>query len=124
MILKFPAALSRPVLATASVLLLSHSPARAQSPVPEGTSPASFAAAAKHLEIGGLFFGYMDLDGDLAKLAAVGDKLLDAARKDGIATQIPDNLKAAPLVDALGLTSLKGLGFSDAMIDAPPSTSG
>jgi len=112
MILKFPAALSRPVLAAASVLLLSHSPARAQSPVPEGSSPASFAAAAKHLEIGGLFFSYMDLDGDLAKLAAIGDKLLEAARKDGIATQIPDNLKAAPLVDALGLTSLKGLGFS------------
>ena len=106
--------LRRPLCAAAAAtaLLLPGRAAAQATPAPAGTESAHFNAVARHLELGGLFFGYMDIDGDLAKLAEVGDKFLDIARKQEDAPPIPADLKAAKLVDALGLNSLKAIGMS------------
>lgn len=69
-----------------------------------------FAAVSKHLELGGLFFGYIDIDGDFNRFAEVGDRILDIVRKQQ--PGIPDELKAVKLVEALGLNSVKALGLS------------
>ncbi|MES2705602.1 MAG: hypothetical protein V4726_03265 [Verrucomicrobiota bacterium] len=87
-------------------------PARAQvTSVPAASASANFAETAKHLELGGLFYGFVDVDGDLAKLGKIGDRLLDAARKQG-AADLPKELKASKILDALGLTTVKALGGS------------
>lgn len=95
-------------------LSLTLSPsARAQSPaVPAANASANFAETAKHLELGGLFYGFVDVDGDLAKLGKIGDRLLDVARKQEGGDQIPKKLKASEILDALGLTTVKALGGS------------
>ena len=50
-------------------------------PVKPEDGSKHFAAVAKHLELGGLFFTYMDIDGDLASLGELGDRLIGIARK-------------------------------------------
>jgi hypothetical protein len=87
-------------------------PLHAQSPVPAGTESAHFQAAAKHLEIGGGFFGYMDIDGDFAGLAPLADRLLAIARRQPGGENIPEGIKTAKLLEASGLGSLKAIGFS------------
>jgi hypothetical protein len=69
-----------------------------------------FAAVSKHLELGGPFFTYVDIDGDFASLAEVGDKLIDFARKQG--TGINKDLSAGKIIEALGFNSIKALGLS------------
>lgn len=82
----------------------------AQLPVKPEEGSKHFAAVARHLELGGLFFSYMDVDGDLARLAGLGDKFIDLARKD--TPQIPEGFSAGKLIEALGLNSVKALGLS------------
>ena len=50
-------------------------------PVKPEDGSKHFAAVAKHLELGGLFFTYMDVDGDFASLGELGDRLIGIARK-------------------------------------------
>lgn len=84
-------------------------------PVKPEDGSKHFAAVSKHLELGGLFFAYMDIDGDLERLAAIGDRLLGVARREMPA--IPDDLSAGRIVDALGLTSVKAIGMSSRALD-------
>ena len=69
-----------------------------------------FAAVSKHLELGGLYYSYMDVDGDLAALGKLGDRFLDLARKE--TKEIPKDLSAVKIIDALGLNSVKAIGMS------------
>ena len=69
-----------------------------------------FAAVARHLELGGLFFTYVDIDGDFASLGAIGDQFLRIVRKETPA--IPKELSAAKIIDALGLNCVKAVGMS------------
>lgn len=87
-------------------------PLHAQTPVPAGTESAHFKAAAQHLEIGGGFFGYMDIDGDFAGIAPIADRLLALARQQPGGENIPEGIKTGKLLEASGLGSLKALGFS------------
>lgn len=88
-------------------------PAGAQvSTVPAAAASSNFSAATKHLELGGLFYGFMDVDGDLTKFGNIGDRFLDIARKQKGGPEIPKGLKAIKILDALGLTSVKALGAS------------
>lgn len=102
---------------TAALSLTLPPAARAQSPVvPAAGASANYAAAAKHLELGGVFYGFMDVDGDLARLGKIGDRVLDLVRKQGGA-EIPKELKASSILDALGLTTVKALGGSSRASD-------
>lgn len=82
----------------------------AQTPVKPEDGSKHFAAVARHLEVGGLFFGYMDVDGDLAALGKLGDKFINLARAEQ--EDIPKELSAAAIIEALGLNSVKAIGLS------------
>lgn len=79
-------------------------------PVKPEDGSKHFAAVSKHLELGGPFFSYVDIDGDFASLAEIGDKFIEIARKNG--SGIPKDLSAAKIIEALGLNSVKALGLS------------
>jgi hypothetical protein len=79
-------------------------------PVKPEDASKHFAAVSKHLELGGLYFNYMDVDGDLAALGAFGDRLLNLAKRE--TPDIPKNLSAAKIIEALGLNSVKAIGMS------------
>ena len=83
----------------ASAALATSAAAEVISVKPEDGSK-HFAAVAKHLELGGLFFTYVDVDGDFVSLGELGDRLLGIARKSTPA--IPKELSAAKIIDALG----------------------
>ncbi len=86
-------------------------PALAQvAPVKPEDASQHFAAVAKHLELGGLYFSYMDVDGDLAGFGSVLDRLLDLMRPE--VPDIPKELSAAKIIEALGLNSVKAVGLS------------
>ncbi len=80
------------------------------SPLKPEDASKHFAAVSKHLESGGLFYSYIDIDGDFARLAATGDRLLDILRRQQ--PSIPEGLKASKIVDALGLNAVKAIGLS------------
>ncbi len=79
-------------------------------PVKPEDGSKHFDAVAKHLELGGLFFTYMDVDGDLASMGELGDRLLGIARKSTPA--IPKELSAGKMIEALGLNCVKAMGMS------------
>ncbi|RYD38532.1 MAG: hypothetical protein EOP86_00555 [Verrucomicrobiaceae bacterium] len=92
--------------------------APAQSPaVPAANGSLNYAAAAKHLELGGIFYGFMDVEGDLARFARIGDKFLDIARKQNGGGDIPKNLSASKIIEALGLTTVKAVGASSRTLE-------
>lgn len=73
---------------------------------------AHFAAVTNHLELGGTVYGYVDVDGDVAKLAVVLQNLAKqaAASQPMAKAFVPDDL--APFFTDLGLTDVKAVGFS------------
>ncbi len=79
-------------------------------PVKPEDGSKHFAAVAKHLELGGLFFTYMDIDGDFASLGELGDRLIAIVRKSTPA--VPKELSAARIIEALGFNSVKAIGMS------------
>lgn len=86
--------------------LCSPLPAPAQAP-----APANFGAVAKHLETGGVFYTVVDIDGDLAKFAGIGDGLLDLAKQEA-GGALPPGLSATGIMKSLGLDRLKAIGMS------------
>ena len=73
---------------------------------------AHFAAVTEHLELGGTLYGYVDIDGDMARLAVVLKNLADqaAAKQPTAKAFVPDDF--APFFTDLGLTDVKAIGFS------------
>ncbi len=73
---------------------------------------AHFSAVTKHLELGGTVYGYVDVDGDMAKLAVVLQNLAKqaAASEPKAKIFVPDDL--APFFADLGLDDVKAVGFS------------
>ena len=79
-----------------------------QAPV---SAPGHFDAVAKHLQTGGVLYTVVDIDGDVAKFAAIGDGLLDFAKKEA-GGALPPGLSATALMKSLGLDRLKAIGMS------------
>jgi hypothetical protein len=99
------------LLAAATLGATGCNPAAADViPVKPEDGSKHFAAVSKHLELGGLFFAYVDIDGDFAKLAALGDRFIDIARNE--TAEIPNDLSAAKIAEALGLNCVKAIGMS------------
>lgn len=73
---------------------------------------AHFAAVTSRLELGGTVFGYVDVDGDMTKLAAGLQNFAKQATASQPMAQafVPDDL--APFFVDLGLTDVKAVGFS------------
>lgn len=72
-----------------------------------------FAAVTDHLELGGTVYGYVDIDGDVERLAVtlrdIASQAL-AVQQPMAAAMLPKDL--APLFADLGLTDVKALGLS------------
>ena len=73
--------------------------------------PTNFDAVAKLLEVGGVFYTVVDLEGDIARFAGMGDSLIDLARKEA-GGAIPPGLKASGIIRSLGLDRVKAIGMS------------
>ncbi len=80
------------------------------APVQPEHASAHWAAVSRHLELGGSFFTYMDIDGDVNRLTTLVDSVMGVARD--AQPSIPRDLKFGSMVDALGLPSLKAVGMS------------
>ncbi len=76
----------------------------------ESLSP-HFEAVAKHLELGGVFYAFADIDSDIKDVTKMIDNLLNTMRENGD-SPIPPKLTAAGIVNELGLDSIKALGAS------------
>jgi len=72
---------------------------------------AHFAAVNRHLDLGGVLYGYVDVDGDVEKLGAGLNELAGrlAALQPELAMLKQDY---GPLLGTLGLTDVKAIGFS------------
>ncbi|MBP7949842.1 MAG: hypothetical protein KA004_09325 [Verrucomicrobiales bacterium] len=77
---------------------------------PEDAS-AHFESVAKHLELGGVFYAYADIDGDIKKLTETIDQFLSVAREQSNG-EIPEKLTAAGIANELGLDCIKAAGMS------------
>lgn len=73
---------------------------------------AHFATVTKHLELGGTIFGYVDVDGDMARLAVLLKNLADQATASQPMAKafVPDDF--APVLADLGFDDIKAVGFS------------
>ncbi len=80
--------------------------------VDAGERSRHFEAVARHLELGGPLYGFVDVDGDALKLAAALPDLSD--ERDDIRAWIASfpGLDYAQLVTDLGLNDIKAVGFS------------
>ncbi|MES2466607.1 MAG: hypothetical protein V4675_04845 [Verrucomicrobiota bacterium] len=92
--------------AAALVCFLAPFPALAQA-----EPPSNFAAVARHLDPGGVFYTILDLDGDLARFAGVSDALMGLARTE-LGAAIPPGLSAKGILEGLGLDRVKAVGMS------------
>jgi hypothetical protein len=95
----------------AAALTVAALPASAQTVVPPEAGSPHFAPVVKHLESGGLWFSFTDLDGDGAALAGFGEKIMRVALKAN-AMSVSDKLTGSRLTDILGLDCVKALGMS------------
>lgn len=84
--------------------------------VPAAERSASFDAVAQHLELGGTLFGYMDVDGDVERIAAVVRGMVD-----NIAAEVPQAVlfqqDYAKIAADLGLTDVKAIGLSSVAVE-------
>ena len=77
----------------------------------QDTAASNFEAVAKHLETGGVFYGLVDVEGDSAKFAGLGDGLLELAKQEA-GGALPAGLTASGVLKSLGLERLKAFGMS------------
>ncbi len=73
-----------------------------------------FAAVAGHLDLGGTMFGYMDVDGDVEKIAGFLQEILDTAKQQAGADMPPQlrGLNLGDVVSELGLDGIEAMGLS------------
>ena len=76
-----------------------------------GGRSAHFDAVASHLQVGGSVFGYMDVDGDVEKIAGMLQKLKDSAPEGELPPQLAQ-LDLAKLLGDIGLDGIEAMGMS------------
>ena len=72
----------------------------------------NFAAVNKHLELGGSLYGYIDVEGDVLKLTAGAQELLNQASKTQPELAPFAKQDLAAIAGTLGLTDIKAVGVS------------
>ncbi len=80
--------------------------------VKESERSAHFTAVNKHLELGGTMYGYVDVDGDLLKVAGQLQQVIGEMAKTEPNAGMVARQDLAALVTMLGLTDVKALGVS------------
>lgn len=70
----------------------------------------SYEAVAKHLELGGMFYGYADLGQNIAEMTHMVQEGINLARAQ--AEDIPEGLTAEGIVKVLGVDCIDGVGAS------------
>lgn len=82
--------------------------------VASGAQSAHFAAVNGHLDLGGSLYGYMDIDGDVEKIAGMVQGFLDTAKQQAGDDMPPHlkNLNVAQVLEELGLSGIEALGMS------------
>ena len=92
-------------------------PADSVALVPASERSRHFAAVTRHLELGGTIYGYVDIDGDVERIATLARGMVD-----NIATEVPQAaaLKQdfVQIAADLGLSDVKAIGLSS-VADAP-----
>jgi hypothetical protein len=82
-----------------------------EAKLPAESLSSHYGNVSKHLELGGVFYGYADIDTDIQDITKLIDSLMGSAREKG-SSPIPPNLTAAGIVNELGLDSIKAIGAS------------
>ena len=103
-----------------AALALCPQPSQAQELAAAAQPPAAgrsahFDAVSAHLDLGGVVFGYVDVDGDAERLSGFVQDLLDQLRPMANEGNVPAPLvmlDAKALVSDLGLTGIRAMGLS------------
>lgn len=83
----------------------------AEAPTDAGTRrSAHFDTVAQHLDLGGTFMGYVDVEGDLDRLLDLAQEFMDTLRQQGLG-EIPE-IQLKEMVSELGLNSITAMGAS------------
>lgn len=86
-------------------------PADSVALVPASERSRHFAAVTRHLELGGTIYGYVDIDGDVERLATLARSMVD-----NIATEVPQaaafKQDFVQIAADLGLSDVKAVGLS------------
>lgn len=94
-----------------SVPVGSAPPTRAVEIVAPTECSRHFAAVSRHLELGGVLYGYVDVDGDIERLAGVLRGVADSVAADQPQAAVLKQDFAAIFTD-LGLADVKAVGLS------------
>jgi type IV pilus assembly protein PilA len=77
-----------------------------------------FTAVNKQLELGGMMYGYVDVDGDVLKLTGDAQRLLAEVAKTDPKARLLSNADLTDIARTLGVTDVKALGVSSVQDDA------
>ncbi len=80
--------------------------------VKEAERSKSFLAVTKQLELGGTMYGYVDIEGDVTKVATQMQSIFSETAKDSPELALMQHLNLADLAQTLGFTGVKALGVS------------
>src|SRR5688572_33119522 len=80
--------------------------------VKESERSRNFAAVNKHLELGGTLYGYVDVDGDVLKVAGELQGFMAEVAKSQPPAAMLAQQDLAAIATMLGLTDVKALGVS------------
>ncbi|MFP6899309.1 MAG: hypothetical protein VCA36_00105 [Opitutales bacterium] len=79
--------------------------------LPEDQQSRHFQAINQHLDLGGVLYGYIDVDGDLDKLMGIGQEFFNAMRIVS-PRDLPMPIDFKRILQATGLGAVKGIGAS------------
>lgn len=82
-----------------------------EAKLPAQSLSPGYEAVAKHLELGGMFYGYADLGGNILELTRMVQEGINMVRAKGD-EDIPEGLTAEGIVKALGLDCIDAVGAS------------
>ncbi len=97
------------ILAMCSLSLAVSAPSAQEAKLPAEAQSSYFNEVSAQLELGGVFYGYADIESDVKLLTTVLDAGLDGVRQQ---FPIPEKLTALSLLSELGLDSITALGAS------------
>jgi hypothetical protein len=79
--------------------------------LPEELRSRHFKVMNQHLDLGGILYAYVDIDGDAEKLVQMGQGFFDFARKAD-PQEFPIEMNFNRILKATGLDGIKGIGVS------------
>ncbi len=82
------------------------------------TAKATFDQVNKHLDLGGQFYAFLNIQGDFTQLGAKAQEIYEKLRQmEGIGDEIPPGLDIAGFLSQLGMDNLEAIGLSSIKFD-------